>query len=129
VAELWEEVTRARAAAVMAETCATRAEKMAQEGVVLLAIVCSEADEAAQRVFVLEGELMAACQAQDVAEGKFLSLSAQVAVAEWQRVAAEEQCEHLVHELTFSSLRGSELCMTITGARRQCPYTRECGLR
>jgi hypothetical protein len=47
VAEPREEVTRARAAVVMAETCAALAEKMAKERVVLPATACGEADEAA----------------------------------------------------------------------------------
>jgi hypothetical protein len=41
-----------------------------------------EADEAAERVSTLLGELVAACRAQDAAEEKFLSLSAKSAVAE-----------------------------------------------
>jgi hypothetical protein len=63
VAEPREEVTRARAAVVMAETCAALAEKMAKERVVLPATACGEADEAAWRVSALEGELMATRQA------------------------------------------------------------------
>jgi hypothetical protein len=51
-------------------------EKKAQERAILLATVCGEADEAAQRVSTLEGELMARRQAQDATEGKFLSLLA-----------------------------------------------------
>jgi hypothetical protein len=59
VAEL-QEVTRARVAAIMAGAHAARAEKMAQERVVLLATAHGEVDEMAQRVSILEGELMAA---------------------------------------------------------------------
>jgi hypothetical protein len=76
VAELWEEVTRVWVAAIMAETRAARAEKMAQERAVLLATVHSEVDEVAERIFILEGDLVAVRQAQDAAEGKFMSLSA-----------------------------------------------------
>jgi hypothetical protein len=90
VAELREEVTRVRAAGIMAETCAARAEKMAQETAVLLATVHDEADEMAQRVCALEGELVVTRQAQGMAEGKILSLSSQAATAEWRRAVAEE---------------------------------------
>jgi hypothetical protein len=59
VAELRSEVTQAQATVVMVKTRATHAEMMAQERVILLATACGEADEAAQRVFALEGELVA----------------------------------------------------------------------
>jgi hypothetical protein len=52
-------VTQAQATVVMVKTRATHAEMMAQERVILLATACGEADEAAQRVFALEGELVA----------------------------------------------------------------------
>jgi hypothetical protein len=42
-------------------------------------------------------------------------------MAERQHVAVEEQCECLVHELTLLSLRGSELCMSITSVPPQAP--------
>jgi hypothetical protein len=71
---LWEEVTRARANVIMEETPDAQAEKMAQEGDVLLVTIHSEVDEPAQGVSILEGELVAMGQASDVAEGKFLSL-------------------------------------------------------
>jgi hypothetical protein len=35
--------------------------------------------------------------------------------AKRQQIVPEEQCEHLVHELTLLSLWVSELCMSITG--------------
>jgi hypothetical protein len=40
---------------------AAQAERMAQEKAVLLATTHGEADEVAQRVFILEGELVAMC--------------------------------------------------------------------
>jgi hypothetical protein len=86
---------------------------MAQERVVLLATVRSEVDKVAQRVSALEGELMAMRRARDATKEKIPNLAA---AAERQRVAAEEQCECLVHELTLLNLRGSELCMTTTSA-------------
>jgi hypothetical protein len=76
VAELWEEVTRVWVAAIMAETRAARAEKMAQERAILLATIHSEVDEVAERISILEGDLVAVRQAQDAIEGKFMSLSA-----------------------------------------------------
>jgi hypothetical protein len=47
----------------MAEARATWAEKTAQESVILLASACGEAREAAQKVSLLEGELVVARQA------------------------------------------------------------------
>jgi hypothetical protein len=127
VVELREEVTwaRARAAVIMAEARTTWAKKMAQERVVLLATTDGEVNVAAQRVFILEGKLVATCRAQDTAEGKLPSLATKVAAANRQRVAVEEQCERLVHDLTLHNLIGFELCMTIIGAPLQPPYTRE----
>jgi hypothetical protein len=46
-----------------------------------LATAHSEADEAAQRVSALDGELMAVHRAWDAAEEKFLSLAAKAVVA------------------------------------------------
>jgi hypothetical protein len=75
VAELQEEVTRARVATVMAEARATQAEKMAQESFVLLATAHGEADMVAWRVSVLEGELMATRWAWDAAKEKLPNLA------------------------------------------------------
>jgi hypothetical protein len=60
VAELQEEVTRLWAAAVMAGTRATWAERVAPEKVVFLASSHIEVDEAVRRVSLLEGKLVAA---------------------------------------------------------------------
>jgi dihydroorotase-like cyclic amidohydrolase len=87
----------------MVECRAARAEEMAHERAVLLAIACEEANEVAQRVFTLEGKLGAARQACGAAEEKLLSLAAQAVAADRRRVGVEEQCEHLVHELTLLS--------------------------
>jgi hypothetical protein len=73
MSELREEVTRARAAAVMAEARIAWVEKMAQERAILLA---------AQRVSILEGELMTARQAWDTAIEKLPSLAAKVTTAD-----------------------------------------------
>jgi hypothetical protein len=51
---------------------------MAQEKTILLAVTCGEADEAAQRVSVLEDELVPVRQVREVAEGKILSLVAKL---------------------------------------------------
>jgi hypothetical protein len=59
VVELQEEVTRAWAAAMMAEAHLAQAEGMAQERFVLLATIHGEVDKAARRVSTLEGKLMA----------------------------------------------------------------------
>jgi hypothetical protein len=57
------------------------------------------------------------------------SLAAKMAVADQRREATEEQCERQVHELTLLSLRGSELCITITDAPPLAPSTRGCALQ
>jgi hypothetical protein len=101
----------------MVGTHAAQAERMAQERAILLVTTHGEANEVAQRVFILEGELMAARRARDAT------------VADQQREVIEEQCECLANELTLLSLRGSKLCMAITSAPSLAPYMRECALR
>jgi hypothetical protein len=70
VAELREEVIRARATAVMAGARATWADKRRKGPT----SACREADEAARKASLLEGELMAARSDRDTTEAKFLSL-------------------------------------------------------
>jgi hypothetical protein len=98
--ELQEEVTRAQAAAVVAGIHAT---------------------QGAQRVSIFEDELTAARRARDMAEEKILSPVAKAATTDQRWEAVEEQCECLVHELTLLSLRGSQLCMMITGVPPLAP--------
>jgi hypothetical protein len=129
VVELWEEVTQVWVATIMAAAHTSQAERMAQEQAILLATACDEAVEAAQMVSILEYKLMATRQARDVAEEKLLSLMAHVAVTDHQWEAGEDQCGHLAHKIILLSLKGSELCMTITDAPPLNPYTRECALQ
>jgi hypothetical protein len=82
MAELREEVTWARTAAIMAGAYAAQVKRMAQERIVLLATTHGEADEVAQKVSALEGELVAVRQAQDTSKEKFLSLAGKAAAAE-----------------------------------------------
>jgi hypothetical protein len=63
VAELQEDVTRMRVAAVMVGARAARAKRLAQERGVWLVTTHGEVDEAAFRVSALEGVLMAMCRA------------------------------------------------------------------
>jgi hypothetical protein len=77
--------------------------------------------EADQRAFALWGELVASRQERDVAEEKILSLSTEVAVANQPREAAEEWCRHLAQELTFLSIMGSELSITVTSSSSRAP--------
>jgi hypothetical protein len=116
VVELPKEVTQAWAAAIMVEARTTQVERLAQDRAVLLATTHVEVDEVAQRVSFLEGELVAACPAWDVVKEKLPSLAAKASAVDRRWVAAEEQCESLVHELTLLNLRGSELCVNISGA-------------
>jgi hypothetical protein len=72
-------------------------------------------------IFALEDELMVARRAWDVGEEKIPSLAAKMVAPDQHQEATEEQCEHLVHDLTFLSLSGSVLWMTITGAPLLAP--------
>jgi hypothetical protein len=121
VAKLQEEVTRARAIIVMAETRATRAERVAQERVVLLASTHVEVDEAVRTVSLLEGELVVACRALNAVKAELPSLVDKAVAADRLWEEAEGQCEHLVEELTLLWLTGSELCLTIVGGPLQGP--------
>jgi hypothetical protein len=82
----------------------------------LLATTHDEATRATERVSILGDQFVTMCQAKDAVEEKILSLVSEVALANQRQEVAEEQCERLVHELTLLSIRGSELCITITGA-------------
>jgi hypothetical protein len=121
VVKLQEEVTRARAVGHYGGIRATRAKRVAQEKVILLASTRVEADEAVRRVSLLEGELVAVRRARDIAEVKLLSLIDKATAANGWREEAEEQCEHLVEELTLLRLAGFELCLTIVGGPPQDP--------
>jgi BMFP domain-containing protein YqiC len=55
---------------------------MAQERVILLATARAKADEVAQRVSALEGELVAMHRTRDTAKENYPSLSAKAAAAE-----------------------------------------------
>jgi hypothetical protein len=81
VAELPEEVTRGWATAIMVESLVARVEEMAHERVVLLDAARREANEVAQRVFTLEGELGATRRARSAAKEKLPSLASQAAAA------------------------------------------------
>jgi hypothetical protein len=81
-----------------------------------------------QRVYFLEVELLAACQAREAVEEKLPSLVDNAAAADRRWVATEKQCKRLVNELTLLHLRESELCMTTTRAPQRPPCTRECDL-
>jgi hypothetical protein len=72
--ELQEEVTRARAVAIMAGARAAQAESMSQESAILLGSTRGEADEASRKVSLLDGELAVARLAWDTTEGKLSSL-------------------------------------------------------
>jgi hypothetical protein len=90
VVNLWEEVTRARAAFVMAEARTARVEEIAHERAILLATAHEANNKAAQRVSSLEDELVAVHRARGMAEEKLPSLAAKVAVADQQQVGVEE---------------------------------------
>jgi hypothetical protein len=116
VAELREDMTQVEAAAIMARACATQAEGTTREKAALLATIHGEAAEATQRVSTLGDELVIVHRARDVAEEKVSTLTVKAATIDRRPEVAKEQCEGLVHQLILLRIRGSELCITITGA-------------
>jgi hypothetical protein len=100
---------------------ATQAEETVREKAALLEAAHSKAAEADQRASALWGELVAAHRKWDVAEEMVLSLVTKAVVANQQWEAAEEQCGRLAQELTFLSIRGSELCSTMIGSLPRAP--------
>jgi hypothetical protein len=126
--ELWEEVSWARAAAIMAKAWAARAERMARESVILLASTHGEANEVAWKVSLLEGEFAFVRKTQDMVEAKLLSLVDRAADADQWQDEAEGQCEALAKELAILRIRGFELCLTIVGTPQQAPCMKECSL-
>jgi hypothetical protein len=48
-------------------------------------------------------------------------LATEAIVANQQWEATKEQCRRLAQELIFLSIRGSELCITVTGAPPRAP--------
>jgi hypothetical protein len=72
---------------------------------------------------------VAARQEWDATEEKVSSMVAEAAMANQQWEAIEEHCVCLVQELTFLSIRGSELCITMTCSPKRTLCTRECTLQ
>jgi hypothetical protein len=89
VAELQGEVTRARATVVMAGVRTTRAERMAQERVILLAYTHGKADVVARKVSLLEGELAVVRQAWDTTKAKLLDLVDKAATTDQRQEETE----------------------------------------
>jgi hypothetical protein len=85
--ELWEEVTRVQAAAVMVRVRAAQAEGMVREKIALLATTHGEAVEVTQRVSILRDDLVVVGRAQDAAKEKALSLAAKAAMTDQRREA------------------------------------------
>jgi hypothetical protein len=119
--KLLEEVTRAQADAITVRARSARAEETVQEKVVLLEVARGKEVEAGLRASALWGELVAVHQERDAAEEKVSSQATEAVVANQQREVAEEQCGRLAQELTFLSIRGSELCITVTGSPLRAP--------
>lgn len=74
VVELLEELTQVWAATFVAEDWATEAEMMSQESAAFLASAHEQASEVAQKVSLLEGELVAMHQARDTSKAKLPGL-------------------------------------------------------
>jgi hypothetical protein len=118
---LREEVTRAQADAVTVTARTAWVKETVREKAALLEAARGKEDKANQRASALWGKLVAAHREWDVAEEKVLSLATEAAMANQQQEATEEQCGRLAQELTFLSIRGSELCITVTGSLMRAP--------
>jgi uncharacterized protein (DUF3084 family) len=114
-------VIRAQADAITVRACAARVEDTVWEKATFLEATRSKEAETNQRASTLWGELVAARRERDVAEEKVSCLATEAAMANQQWEATKEQCGHLAQELTFLSIRGSELCITMTGSPPQGP--------
>jgi hypothetical protein len=114
--KLQEEVTQVQADAVTVWAHAAREEETVWEKAALLEAARGKEVEADQRTSALWGELMVVCLEQHAVEEKVSSMATEADVANQQWEATEEQCKCLAQELTFLSIRGSELCITVTGS-------------
>jgi hypothetical protein len=121
VVELQKELTQAWVAAFMVGARTTWAEGMAPKKVIVLASAHGEVHEVAQKISLLEGELVVVHQAWDVAKAKLPDLVDRAATVNQRQEEAEGQCEHLAEELTLLWLRGSDLCLTIVDAPPRDP--------
>jgi hypothetical protein len=99
---------------VIVRAHAAREEGTVQEKAALLEAAYDKEAETDQRVSALWGELVAVRRERDVAEEKVSSMAIEAVVANQQQEAIKEQCGRLARELTFLSIRGSELCITVT---------------
>jgi hypothetical protein len=100
----------------MVRAHAAQAEETVQEKAALLEATHGKEADANQRASALWGELVAMRREWDAAEEKVSSLVTEMAMANQQQEATEEQCWCLAQELTFLSIRGSELCITVIGS-------------
>jgi hypothetical protein len=91
----------------------TRAREV--ESIEVLASVREDAEGLIRKVTLLEGEHAEACQAWDVAEEKFYSLSDASADGVQRLVVSEMERQEQVEELSLLQAWGAELCLTIIG--------------
>jgi hypothetical protein len=83
------------------------------ENVMLLSSALEDAEGLIRKVALLEGELVEACQAQEVVEEKLCSLSdASANGARWI-VASEVEHREQFEELSLLQAWGAELCLTV----------------
>jgi hypothetical protein len=71
-----------------------------------------------RKISLLEGELVEARQAREVAEENFGGLSDVVTDAERWQEESERECQEQFEELTLVQTQGSKLCLTIIGPPR-----------
>jgi chromosome segregation ATPase len=84
--------------------------KVEVESTASLASARREAEGFTQRVAILVGELVDACQARDTTQAIIQDLSDKAPNIDRQQEEAERKCRELVQELTLLQTRGSELC-------------------
>jgi hypothetical protein len=96
-------------------------EEMVREKATLLEAAHDKEVEADQRASTFWGDLVDTRQEWDAVEEKVSSLATEAAVANQHREATEEQCGRLAQELTFLSIKGSELCIIVIGSPPRAP--------
>jgi hypothetical protein len=109
----------AKARAALAEREAQeRVTRLEVDSTVALDSTREKAEGFAQRIALLEGELLEAQWAQDVAEVNSQGMSDAAADVERQREQSERECQEWIEELTLLQTRGSELCLAIVNPPR-----------
>jgi hypothetical protein len=95
-----------------------RVSTVEEESTAALASAHGEAEDLAQRVALLEGELAVVCQSRDMTKEKSRGWTDAVADIEQQLEESKKECQEQVEELTLLEIRGSKLCLAVVGPLR-----------